>query len=62
MEYLSPLDQTEDFKLITYIFQCINLPPGDYNGLSDPYCRIFYDQNEKRTQVVKKSLHPQFYE
>lgn len=34
--YLEPENQAKEHTLITYVYQCNNLPPADINGLSDP--------------------------
>jgi hypothetical protein len=47
--------------LVLEIHRAANLLAMDANGLSDPYCRVFYtDQKLGRTVTVFKTLNPVF--
>lgn len=49
-------------KLVVRAIEARNLPPMDYNGLSDPYVRLQLGKSKFRTKVVKKSLNPSWSE
>jgi ankyrin repeat protein/Ran GTPase-activating protein (RanGAP) involved in mRNA processing and transport len=37
-----------------------NFPTADVTGLSDPFCRVTFSHQEKRTRVVHRSLNPKW--
>jgi Ca2+-dependent lipid-binding protein len=49
-------------KLQVKVNNCVNLPIADSNGKSDPYCRFFIGDDDKRhifkTEIIKKNLNP----
>ncbi|OKP14586.1 hypothetical protein PENSUB_13938 [Penicillium subrubescens] len=49
-------------KLHVKVNKGVNLPIADSNGKSDPYCRFFIGDDDKRhiykTEVIKKNLNP----
>lgn len=49
------------FHLQVRVEGCHDLPAADSNGLSDPYVRIFCEQQlQGQTSVVKETLHPKW--
>ena len=47
-------------KLEVKVKNCRNLVPMDTNGLSDPYVKLELNGVEKRTEVQRKTLDPEF--
>lgn len=44
--------------LLLSVSRGVDLPAGDIDGLSDPYCIINVGSEQKRTSTVMKSLNP----
>jgi len=44
------------------IFQGRNLPAGDDDGRSDPFCKIRLDGDEIQTNVIENTINPVWYE
>ena len=38
------------------------MPATDSNGLSDPYVKLDFCGQKKKTKVAQKTLYPEFYE
>ena len=61
------LDPSESFNnsghLRVEVLDAANLPAGDRNGYSDPYCKFLMDGKEVyKTKIVKKTLQPAWNE
>ena len=38
------------------------LKPADSNGLSDPYCKLYFGGKQFKTTTIKKTLNPEWNE
>jgi hypothetical protein len=47
-------------ELVAHVIGATNLPPTDKEGLANTYCEVKLQEQRLRTDVVKKSLNPQW--
>eukprot|EP01084_Bolivina_argentea_P175228 303497_1 len=51
-----------NYKMIVYVYQARNLDALDDSGFSDPYFEITYCGKRGKTNIIKKTLNPQWME
>lgn len=60
-EILLQIRRSEKLIYVTLV-EGKNLPSADPNGKSDPYLRLEYGGQKKKSKIVKKTLNPVFNE
>eukprot|EP01114_Cavostelium_apophysatum_P012665 TRINITY_DN2890_c0_g1_i2.p1 TRINITY_DN2890_c0_g1~~TRINITY_DN2890_c0_g1_i2.p1 ORF type:complete len:2032 (+),score=608.70 TRINITY_DN2890_c0_g1_i2:72-6098(+) len=66
-KFLYPRQQIERpkmkrYQLRAFLYQAKDLPAGDANGASDPYCIIRVGKSSIKTKTVKETCFPLWYE
>jgi hypothetical protein len=56
------LSVRQNYVLRMHVFQGKNLPVADDNGQSDPYVKVNFKGKSKKTEYIRKTLYPQWYE
>eukprot|EP01084_Bolivina_argentea_P170946 296190_1 len=51
-----------NYKMIVYVYQARNLDALDDSGFSDPYFEVTYCGKRGKTNIIKKTLNPQWME
>merc|ERR1712048_1114051 len=51
---------SEHGQIIVTIMEGIDLHPSDVSGYSDPYCLVNIGNQEHKTKVIPKTLHPKW--
>ena len=53
---------TKKFQLRTFIYQGKELASGDKSGSSDPYCVVRCGKAHNKTQIIKETTYPCWYQ